>query len=75
MRYANWLAGAVHGDFGTTITGQPISDELGRRILASLRLLVLGSVIGAVLGVLVGAVGRDPPVPTSATTSYRCCRC
>lgn len=57
VRYAHWLAGAVHGDFGTTITGQPITDELGRRILASLRLLVLGSVVGTVLGVLVGAAG------------------
>jgi peptide/nickel transport system permease protein len=58
VRYVNWLGGVVlHGDFGTTNTGQPISDELGRRIAASLRLLVLGSVIGAVLGVLIGAAG------------------
>ncbi|MBD0321892.1 MAG: ABC transporter permease [Aldersonia sp.] len=57
VRYATWLGGVVQGDFGTTITGQPITDELGRRILASLRLLVLGSVIGAVLGVLIGAAG------------------
>lgn len=57
VRYANWLGGVVHGDFGTTITGQPVSDELGRRILVSMRLLILGSVIGAVLGVLIGAAG------------------
>ena len=57
VRYANWLGGVVHGDFGTTITGQPVLDELGRRILVSMRLLILGSVIGAVLGVLIGAAG------------------
>ncbi|WP_068272542.1 ABC transporter permease [Aldersonia kunmingensis] len=57
QRYLEWLSGALHGDFGTTITGQPVSDELPRRIAASLRLLVLGSVIGAVLGVLIGAAG------------------
>ena len=31
-RYAHWVAGAVHGDFGTTVNGQPVSDELWRRI-------------------------------------------
>ena len=42
MRYAHWASGAVRGDFGTTITGQPMSDELGRRVGVSLRLLVIG---------------------------------
>lgn len=31
-RYANWVSHAVRGDFGTTITGQPVGTELGRRI-------------------------------------------
>ncbi len=55
LRYAHWASGAVRGDFGTTVTGQPVSAELGRRIGVSLRLLVIGSVLGATLGVLVGA--------------------
>jgi peptide/nickel transport system permease protein len=55
VRYAHWVSGAVRGDFGTTITGQPVSDELWRRIGVSLRLLILGSVLGTVVGVLVGA--------------------
>src|SRR3954464_12334115 len=46
MRYAQWASGAVHGDFGTTITGQPISAELGRRVGVSLRLPVVGAVLG-----------------------------
>ena len=46
-RYAQWVAGAVHGDFGTTIGGQPVSDELWRRIGVSLRLVVIGVVVGA----------------------------
>ena len=53
--YAHWAAGAIHGDFGTTVTGQPVADELGRRIGVSLRLLMIGSVLGATLGVLIGA--------------------
>ena len=32
LRYGHWVAGAVRGDFGTTVGGQPVSDELWRRI-------------------------------------------
>jgi peptide/nickel transport system permease protein len=57
LRYAHWVSGAVRGDFGTTVNGQPVSGELWRRIGVSLRLLVIGSVLGTVIGVLVGAWG------------------
>ena len=49
--------GAVRGDFGTTVSGQPVTDELWRRIGVSLRLVIIGSVVGTVLGVVVGAWG------------------
>jgi peptide/nickel transport system permease protein len=55
VRYVDWARGAVHGDFGTTIGGQPVSDELWRRIGISLRLLIIGSVAGTVIGVVAGA--------------------
>jgi peptide/nickel transport system permease protein len=57
LRYGHWVAGVTHGDFGTTIGGQPVSDELWRRVGVSLRLLVIGSVVGTVVGVVVGAWG------------------
>ena len=57
VRYVHWASGAVRGDFGTTVTGQPVSAELGRRVGVSLRLLVIGSVLGTVIGVVVGAWG------------------
>ena len=57
LRYGHWVSGAVRGDFGTTVNGQPVSDELWRRIGVSLRLLVIGSVFGTVIGVVVGAWG------------------
>jgi peptide/nickel transport system permease protein len=57
LRYARWASGAVHGNFGTTITGQPISDELGRRVGVSLRLLFIGSILGTLIGVVIGAWG------------------
>jgi glutathione transport system permease protein len=57
VQYGLWASGAIRGDFGTTITGQPISDELGRRVGVSLRLLVIGAVLGTVMGVVIGAWG------------------
>jgi peptide/nickel transport system permease protein len=57
VQYGLWASGVVRGDFGTTIAGQPVSDELWRRIGVSLRLLVIGSVVGTVIGVVVGAWG------------------
>ncbi|WP_137144451.1 ABC transporter permease [Mycolicibacterium sp. CR10] len=57
IRYVDWVSGAVRGDFGTTVTGQPVSDELWRRVGVSLRLVIIGSVVGTVVGVVVGAWG------------------
>ncbi|SNR24401.1 ABC transporter permease [Blastococcus mobilis] len=55
-RYVHWMGGVLRGDFGTTVTGGSINDELWSRALVSLRLLVIGSVLGAAVGVLVGVV-------------------
>jgi peptide/nickel transport system permease protein len=55
--YAHWAAGAIRGDFGKTVGGQPVSDELWRRVGVSLRLLVIGSVVGTIIGVVAGAWG------------------
>jgi peptide/nickel transport system permease protein len=57
VRYGKWVSGVVRGDFGTTVGGQPVSQELWRRIGISLRLVFLGSVIGTVVGVVLGAWG------------------
>ncbi|WP_433568006.1 ABC transporter permease [Nocardia sp. CA-151230] len=58
QRYAEWVSGIVtHGDFGKTMAGQPVSEELPRRVGVSLRLLIIGSVFGTLLGVLIGAAG------------------
>lgn len=57
VRYAHWVSRAVRGDFGVTVGGHPIADELGRRVAVSLRLLVVGSLLGTVCGVVVGAWG------------------
>ncbi|WP_067574385.1 ABC transporter permease [Nocardia acidivorans] len=55
QRYLAWAGGVVQGDFGKTLPGQAVSEELPRRIGVSLRLLLIGSIVGSVLGVLIGA--------------------
>ncbi|MEE6175702.1 ABC transporter permease [Mycobacterium sp. 050134] len=57
IRYLHWASHVLQGDFGTTITGQPVDDTLWRRVGVTLRLLVIGSVAGTVLGIAAGAWG------------------
>ena len=57
IRYGKWVAGVAHGDFGKTLTGHPVSQELWHRIGISLRLVVTGSVLGTIIGVILGAWG------------------
>ncbi len=57
IRYAHWASHVVRGDFGTTVTGQPVGSTLWRRVGVTLRLLVVGSVVGTVLGIVAGAWG------------------
>src|SRR4051812_41383572 len=45
-RFAAWSARAARGDLGVSISGTPVNAEFGRRIGVSLRLLVLGTVLG-----------------------------
>jgi peptide/nickel transport system permease protein len=56
-RFQTWIKGVIRGDFGKTFGGQPVSEEMQRRIGVSLRLLLIGSVLGATLGVAVGVWG------------------
>ncbi|MBN6050813.1 ABC transporter permease [Nonomuraea sp. RK-328] len=54
-RYLTWAGGVVTGDFGKTWNGGSVNEEMGRRIMVSLRLLLIGTLLGFALGVAVGA--------------------
>ncbi|MCG5219543.1 ABC transporter permease [Streptosporangium sp. KLBMP 9127] len=54
-RYLTWAAGVVRGDFGETVTGDSVNDDLRRRAGVTLRLMLTGLAVGSVTGVLVGA--------------------
>lgn len=57
QRYVRWAGGVLHGDFGRTWQGESVNAEVARRFGVTLRLLVLGMVLGGVIGVLLGALG------------------
>lgn len=72
-RYLSWAAGAVHGNFGTSMSGdQSISEMVGLRVKLSL-MLAMGALIGGVplaifLGVVTG-IWRDRPLDVLLSTA------
>ncbi|MDA2803556.1 ABC transporter permease [Nocardiopsis suaedae] len=54
-RWVVWAGDVVTGDFGKTVTGGSVNEEMEIRILVSLRLIIAGTVLGATAGVGVGA--------------------
>ncbi len=57
QRYARWVNGVVHGNFGKTpVAADGVGAEMKRRVGVSLRLLLLGTIIGSTFGVLAGVI-------------------
>ncbi|MGV9268788.1 ABC transporter permease [Kitasatospora sp. NPDC003701] len=54
-RFGRWTGDLLHGDLGRTIHDTPVLDDFRRRIWVSLRLLLIGSLLGMALGVAAGA--------------------
>jgi glutathione transport system permease protein len=57
VRFTRWTIDLSHGDLGRTIDNGSVSDEIGRRMWVSLRLVLIGSLLGTLLGVAAGAYG------------------
>jgi peptide/nickel transport system permease protein len=57
IRYWHWLSGVLTGDFGETINGTPVAEQLGSRILVTGRMIVAAVVIAVLLAVVVGVIG------------------
>ncbi|MHB1090700.1 MAG: ABC transporter permease [Ilumatobacteraceae bacterium] len=55
-RYVKWAGNVIQGDFGEDLEQNRISEEFGRRVWVSLRLLLIGSIFGAVFGVIAGVI-------------------
>ncbi|SDK73040.1 ABC transporter permease [Nonomuraea jiangxiensis] len=55
QRYATWAGGVLHGDFGKSVAGASVNEDLKRRMGVTFRLVMLGLICGSLLGVLLGA--------------------
>jgi peptide/nickel transport system permease protein len=57
IQYVSWLGGALHGDFGRSLSFRaPVSDLLGRALVNSLKLAAVAFVMVVPLGILGGIV-------------------
>jgi peptide/nickel transport system permease protein len=54
-RFSRWGSGLIRSDLGLTVDGGSVNDEMGRRVWVSLRLLLIGSILGTLAGVAAGA--------------------
>lgn len=54
-RYWVWLTGVLHGDWGRSPQGVDVATEISTRMWVSLRLLLIGTLVGLVVGVAAGA--------------------
>lgn len=54
-RFGTWASSLLRGDLGRTIDNQSVNTEISRRMWVSLRLVIVGAVVGTFLGVAAGA--------------------
>lgn len=57
VRYARWVGDAVRGDLGTSYrTGQPVRQELWRRLGATLEIAIPGFILALAVGIPAGTL-------------------
>ncbi|MDP9390124.1 MAG: ABC transporter permease [Actinomycetota bacterium] len=57
VRYWDWLSGVLTGDFGTTVNGTPVADQLGGRLMVTGRMILLAILLAVILAIIVGVIG------------------
>jgi peptide/nickel transport system permease protein len=57
VRYWHWLTGAITGDFGETVNGTPVADQLFQRLGVTARLITAAIIIAVILAIVVGVIG------------------
>lgn len=56
VRYWDWLSGVVTGDFGETVDGAQVSDQLFQRLAVTGRLVIAAMIMAIILAIIVGVV-------------------
>jgi peptide/nickel transport system permease protein len=57
VRYWNWLRGVVTGDFGKSVNGTPVADQLITRAGVTGRMILAAMILAIILAIIVGVVG------------------
>jgi peptide/nickel transport system permease protein len=57
VRYWNWLTGVVTGDFGKSVNGTPVADQLIVRAGVTGRMIIAAMILAILLAVVVGVIG------------------
>jgi len=56
-QFAKWAGGLLHGDLGVSLrSGEPVADELARRIPRSLELIGAGLLVAVLFGIPLGVI-------------------
>lgn len=55
-RYWLWLDGLLHGNFGSSYTGQPVGSQIAQRLLVTVKLVVPAVILSVLIGVVVGVI-------------------
>ena len=55
-RYWGWLTGILHGNFGNSANGQPVSSLLSHALLVTLRLVIPAVILSIAAAVVIGVI-------------------
>ncbi len=56
QRYWIWLTGALHGDLGTTISGQDVASQAISHLVVTLRMVVIATFIAIFVAIFLGVL-------------------
>lgn len=56
QRYWIWFTGVLHGNLGTTLTGQDVASQMMSHLFVTLRMVLIATVIAIVVAVTMGVV-------------------
>jgi peptide/nickel transport system permease protein len=54
QRYWTWLTNALHGNLGTTISGQDVATEAKSHLFVTLRMVIIATVIAVIVAIFMG---------------------
>src|SRR3954469_24833519 len=57
VRYWHWLSGVLHGDFGKSIGGSEVSEQLFSRLMVTGRMIIGAIILAVILAIIFGVVG------------------